>query len=458
MWLTALKVLMVWLPVCGLCLARLPLQARGRLAFCLGFSLVWSLLLTGLLMWGWLLWFETIMVWWPMALVALLAGLLFVITPAPAAISLALPVDAPLSRFTYAWWLVVVLATLVVIRFLGLLPDVLARPLVGWDAWTVWAYEARVWFEQGGYLTLRPPSEWGSAPTNEWVRFNLVEYPKLVPALLLWSAGSAEVWGMGGANLLWWLIAVGITLMVFGVLRQCGLSLPWALLGAYLWASLPMVSAHVVIYGYADLWMGAALTSFAAAVVMAQHSRQRLWWGVALMSLLILPALKIEGTYWLLIGAVALVLAGVKLRLRWLMGFALAALLLTVALQGLGWDLLGWLTRGRLSLSMESFAQSLAGGAAHAFQYYDWHVLFYLALGVLGFGLLQPQRLQAHYALSAFVIMALLLLWVLTPITDAGAWLTQGTLFSRVALHVSGVLVLFMVLLLHDRWREAQDD
>lgn len=449
--LSLIKLLMVWVPSLALTLRLWPAQGPGRWAFCFGLSGVWSLLLTGLMMWAIMVTTGSLLHWVPIGVIALVAVLVLWFVPGP---TQAIPRTDP------AWGtlspplkiLVVILVGMIVLRFVSLLPDVTLRPLTSWDAWTVWAYEARVWFEQGRYVEFLPPQAVLSAPAEQWVRLNVVEYPRLIPALMLWISVGEGVWNGVGPGLLWWFVAASVGLMIFGALRLIGLALPWALTGAYAWLSLPMINAHMALYGYADLWMAAAMASFATGLLLAERADLRAGWGLALASLMVMPFIKVEGVYWLCIGVAAVGLSRLQLPPRVLVAVLLLGIVVLWAASMMDIDLIAWLTIGRLSLGSEGFALALQGAARHAFFWYDWHFLFYLLFAVLAVALLKPRTLGRVDASFALALLALAMLWVLTPYSGAGEWFQQSTLFSRIAMHVSAPFVLFVLLSLHQIW------
>ena len=448
------KVATVWLPVCAVCLRLLPLYGPGRVPFCLGLSGIASMLVTGMVMWASLVWTGQINHWWPSIIIGSAALLVWwrtlpsVTTPTRASMT------PPAGRLSQA--ITVILLALIGVRFATLLPDVALRPLLGWDAAVVWAYEARVWFEAGRYVEFLPPQDWMAPASEGWVRLTATEYPRTIPALILWFSMVDATWSGVGPGLVWWLGAVCTTALLFGALRAVGLSMPWALAGAYVWSSLPMVAAHVALYGYADLWLAYAFASFVACSLLASAHRHWIWWALAVLSLAVMPLIKVEGLYWLAVGLVSIALG------RWGIGMRGLVVCASIAAFGvwlaatMGWDVFHSMSQGRLSLSPEDWNDALRNGVNHAFVWYDWHLLFYAAFALIAIATVFPTLMQPHLSLAATAVLGLLIVWALLPITQASVWFTQSTLFSRIALHVSPVLSLFVVIALH-RLFETRD-
>ena len=86
-------------------------------------------------------------------------------------------------------------------------------------------------------------------------------------------------------------------------------SAPWiALALVYALVSLPLIDAHVALAGYADLWvaltLGLATLAWTRWLIRREPSQLALALGLALC----LPAIKLEGTVWLLVFAAIVVL------------------------------------------------------------------------------------------------------------------------------------------------------
>ena len=456
------KLVMVCLPGAYIALRWLPLSRPGRYALCLGLGGISALVATAAIMWWMLVFRGLILPWVPvlvLSLLALLAEALARFFPCRAQ-PLSEPAESsPLAALTPGEKAFVALfAALIALRLLSLLPDVLMRPLFAWDAWTVWGFEARVWLEAGTHVEFLPRSEWLTAPGDAYLREGLIAYPGLVPALILWAAAGTETWTGVGPGILWFAAAGFTALIIFGTLRQVGSKLPWAMAAAYVFISVPLVNAHVALYGYADLWIGALISVFAAMLVLAGLGRPRLWYGLACLALVPLPFIKVEGLYWVIMGTAALVLAWGGIRLRMVMVLLLAGLGVALALKILGFDLAVFVTQGRLSLASDGFVEALKGAARHAFYWFDWHLFIYLGLLLFALLIARPGLAGRVSALSIFGLLGLTLLWVVAPTTEAGSFLSVGTLFSRLLLHLFPALLLLCVIIVEQWVVQAPED
>lgn len=445
------QLLLACLLGCWLAVRLLSLPGPGRYALSLGLGGLFALLLIGGLMWLLLVFLDLIQPWIPLLVLAFLAVAVEIL--ARLGLGVADPVSQPgvvsaerLSRGQIA--VVALLSVLIAVRALTLLPDVLLRPLFAWDAWTVWGYEARVWLEMGRHVEFLPRTEWLGAPPEAFIRDGLIAYPQIVPALILWAAAGAETWTGVGPGLLWLTAAGLIALIIFGALRQSGLSVSWALGAAYVFLSAPLLNAHLALYGYADLWIAAVIAAFAALLLLAGRSGKREFYVWSVLVLLPLPLIKEEGLYWLILGAAALLAGWARISLRRLFVLLFGGLVALWIAHMLGFDAVGTITRDRLGLSLEGLAAAMLGAARHAFVWFDWHLFGYLSL-VLVLALLFLPDVPEWRSLAAFCLLGMVLIWIVTPMTGAGAFLTVGTLFSRLLLQLAPALTLLGALVAH---------
>ncbi|MFW6340564.1 MAG: hypothetical protein ACOC0Q_06820, partial [Wenzhouxiangella sp.] len=212
----------------------------------------------------------------------------------------------------------------------------------------------------------------------------------------------------------------------------------------YLFISLPLVDAHVALYGYADLWLAGVIAVFAGLLVVAGRDRRKCWPLLAVLVLGVLPLIKVEGSYWLVCGIAAMLAA--RLGVRLLVGLGLAGIVAVLLAAALGLDPLALATAGRLSVEADGLGHALAGAARHAFVWFDWHLLVYLVLVVVAVLVWRPRLADRLQALAAFALFGLVLLWGFTPLTGAGQFLSQGTLFSRIILQFAPALIVLVVL------------
>ena len=383
--------------------------------------------------------------WWP------LAGLLALLTLVLGAPSLwrapARP-RLPSLGWRDALWL------LPLLLFLGLRGSLMAeelalRPLFPWDAWMNWAPRAVVWFEHAQLTAFSSPEAWLQATPGEEL-YTLGNrpagnYPPGIPLLLLW-----HMLGTGSADhtlvyLPWLLLGPATALALWGHLRAAGAGRVLAALAVYALLSMPLPASHMMLAGYADLWLGVAFTLGVLALAQLQASGRAGYALLAVAMALFCGLLKNPG-----LGFAALLLGGLVLvywrpPLRWLLAPTLAglALLLVGLLAGLNpdWvaamdarpalDLPGNLPDLKLRLSplLPYLGETFFVGA-------NWHLLGVLVVAALGAGLLLPGRNSlCDIALFLLVAGTALLVFVFGFTQYAGN-VSVGVTFHRAFLYV----------------------
>lgn len=276
-------------------------------------------------------------------------------------------------------WLWRALVVWIAVRFAFLAAENATRPLYGWDTFMQWATKARVWFESRTMVPFAPFDVWLQAQGA--VYFDAApHYPGTAPLWQVWSALLIGRWDDSHTNGMWWLIAVALTLAIYGFLRGAGASRLAALIGAWFASSLPLLDVHVALAGYADLPIAAYLTVAALAGVRFARNRSPRDLVLFLLLLAALPLIKNPGKAWAL-----LLLPGLLVALRPAWGFrvtaalaASGALLLLVVAQGTK-VVLGY----RLTLQWGLDWQSIVDAY---FLYANWHLLWFAvaAAAILG--------------------------------------------------------------------------
>jgi hypothetical protein len=346
----------------------------------------------------------------------------------------------PLPRWQrYAWTLLLAWLGL---RFASLAAEVAWRPLFPWDAWVEWATKARVWYELGRIVPFVHADAWLSGAGGAY--FDAApDYPATVPLLQVWSCIALGRWDDSAMNWPWLLMLLALTLAVYGSLRDAGLSLLGALVGAYLVASLPLLDVHVALAGYADLLMACVYTLAVLAFYRWTRYRDRKDGAVALLFALACPLVKIPGMAWALTlvpGVVAALLPRHGLRIV-AIGFGVVALAL-LALAQFDAHILDY----RLHLEYRPSWQSLL----QAFFFFgNWHLLWY---AVIALALVGARRLVAAplAPLAMVAAAALGFLGVAFAFTNVSLWVENFSTVNRATLHAAPLLVCLCVLLWHE--------
>jgi len=328
------------------------------------------------------------------------------------------------------------------LRFALLAAEVAWRPLYPWDAWVEWATKARVWYELARIVPFVHADVWLAGAPGAYFDAS-PNYPASVPLLQVWSCIALGRWDDSAMNWPWLLMLIALALSVYGALRDAGLSLLAALVGAYLAASLPLLDAHVALAGYADLMMACVYTLAALAFYRWTLRRDPRDAALALLLALCCPLIKVPGAIWaltLLPGVVVALLPRFGPRLVAL-AFGVGALVLLFLAQSAPM-ILGH----RLHADFQPPWHAL--GEAY-FLFANWHLLWYaiVALAIIGARRLIRPPLAP---LAVVVASGLAFLGVVFTFTNVAAWVADFTTVNRATLHLAPLLVVLCVLL----WQE----
>ncbi|NDY95287.1 hypothetical protein [Wenzhouxiangella limi] len=332
---------------------------------------------------------------------------------------------------------------LIVLRLASILPDLLLRPVFPWDAWKTWVWKARAWFEIGEIISFANAREWLSAPAN----VHIVEgtnHPDTISLVMLWSALALGRWDDSLLGLPWIMCTIGTMLSIYGALRSQGLPPVLALIGPYLFVSLPMIATHTALYGYADLWMAALFAVLTVGILQQQMTGGLFGLHLIGASMIFMAFVKDTGSYWIPI-IIAALLAN-ALPNRWLFRLGLIGSGIGLSLLALGMDPIAWLTQERFHLDPQSVTAVFSGIARHLLLWHDWHLLGYLLPFIFLAAALVGTQSQPIRSLLILVLMCLAGLLVAFTFSRAGQYAIIGTLFSRMFMHLVPAVIILSTL------------
>jgi hypothetical protein len=341
------------------------------------------------------------------------------------------------------------------------LREILLRPTFPWDAWDAWAVKSKAWFLLGHYAPFVSMGQWISGTSGESYSGPAWSYPAALAWLQVWFASAAGGWIEPLINLPWLALWVGMLLGHYGQWRALGLTRMRAMAFVYFLGSLPLITVHVALAGYADLWIA---TIFGFAILawarwLEQRDRNQL--ALACLCVLSLPWIKLEGAVWMLIFAgVAGYCSLPRHGRRYVMAVfvaivAIGALFghLKVPLFGLGWvgislhsievPVIG-------TLAIAFHPRAMAGAVASLFTQPNWQLLWYLAPIIAIWRWRQFRELRAARALGALLALSLVFLGFLFLFTDAARWAESYTAINRLVMHIVPALITLLALLLRD--------
>ncbi|MFU8765666.1 MAG: hypothetical protein ACNA7T_14135 [Haliea sp.] len=328
------------------------------------------------------------------------------------------------------------------------------RPLFAWDAWMNWVPRAVVWFDHGRLTDFVLPPAWlAAAPGTEVYtlgNWRASDYPPGVPLLLLW-----QMLGAGTADhtllfLPWLLLPAACALALWGHLRLHGLGRVPAALAVYLLLSMPLLTTHAVLPGYADLWLGACFMLGAMALAQWQCSGEWRYAGLTLALALFCTLLKTPGLGFALLLVLGVLLYRWHPPARWLRWGLLCGLLLLGAglLAGLNPQLVAQLA-DRPALDLPGHLPGLQLQLSPLLPYLgqtffvddNWHLLGLLLVAALLARLLVCGVASLNSIALLLLTLGAVVLVLIFGFTQYGQSLEQGITFHRTFLYLTPLAV-----------------
>ncbi len=190
---------------------------------------------------------------------------------------------------------------LIALHVFFVLANNLSRDIYPWDAFTTWMYRAKVWVLNNALLEFHTVEQWLQSGGNGYA-LHAARYPASVSAVAAFASVLSGDWSDQLASLPWFFTTAAIGCLMFGLCRQSGLGALASLIGSYALISVPLVSIHGILAGYADLWMMGSSGMGLAALLLWAHYNDRGTLAVGFMLLLSGCLFKAEGWIWLGLG------------------------------------------------------------------------------------------------------------------------------------------------------------
>lgn len=353
-----------------------------------------------------------------------------------------------------------VFLSLLLWRFVILVEDNLLRPLFSWDSWMNWAPKARVWFELGHLAPYVSPQAWleGASLNGAYTIGNSEawNYPITVPLILLWSALGMDAWHDDLVKIPWVLCGVALGLGVFGQLRNFGISRTPSILAVYLLLSMPYLEIHLLLGGYAEIWLATALCFGFLAYLRWRDTRNPVDLGLALLFIVFCTLTKKPGMIWG--GMLALTILVEVLPRRVLMVIAAAIIAFAVfvfSAEGVGFSIhaigdfqltADGITLPYLGSHPWTFTDVSAPLFDSLFMSSNWHLFWYAATALVLFSAFTG-RVRLEYAGPLFFIVVLVATFVLifffVPKYSHDA--INRTTLNRAILHLAPTIFVFLV-------------
>ncbi len=357
------------------------------------------------------------------------------------------------------FWL---LAGLLLFQYGGILLEIIWRPLFPWDAWMNWAPKARVWFEFRELLPWVSRADWLHLPPDE-LAYTLGNpkaslYPPLVPLVQTWMALGLDEWNDSLINLPWWFCALALGMGLYGQARNLGTSPLYSMMLVFGVLSMPYVSTHTALAGYADLWLSAFFGLAAVAFFLWVETRSRLQLALAALLAIACTQTKVPGIVWAMLFLPAWLMAVAPRTTIIGMVAGITGLTYIWSSGGITLDLplLGTLiiTPQRVTIpGIDSFAVEYHPVWQAFWKHYlirdNWHLFAWIFPLALVYGIFRSGLSQRLLPATLLVAEAFLFLFITFFFTYHYAAALDGTTINRATLHMVPMLFFYLLLLFH---------
>ncbi|MBD8527325.1 hypothetical protein [Pseudomarimonas arenosa] len=332
----------------------------------------------------------------------------------------------------------------------------LSLPTLTWDAWNTWLAKSKAWVHAGQFVSVLPIEAWLGASDPQSIHVVAHVYPEALPRSVAFLVAATGDWSDRIAHLPWPLLWLALGGVMWGGLAALSLDRRARSLICLGLLTLPLVTAHASLAGYADLWLSAVLLAAAVPAMRYFLRRQRRELCHALLFVALLPAVKQEGGIYAGLFLIALLLAHLPWR-HGLLLLVVAPLLVTaliyltpvsVPIPGVGWLRLAW---GSVEVPdawhMALFWRPVSVTVLSSlFLLPNWSLLWYLTPVLL---IWRFRTLAAAPTRFLFLLFALSAQFhfVLFFFTDASAWAQDLTSLNRLLLHTAAIQVLLLAAL-----------
>ncbi|WP_376695239.1 hypothetical protein [Wenzhouxiangella sp. EGI_FJ10305] len=355
----------------------------------------------------------------------------------------------------WAQWLVAGLLGWMILRWLGIVVEVMHRPLFPWDAWYAYGAQAKVWFFAEKLGVFANGSAWFASDEPAW-SVGGVRHPPGIGLIQLWMVQSLGRWDDALMNLPWPLVFAGLGVAFVGLARIAGVSLLVSVVCLWLVMSLPVLDIQAVLAGYGDLWIAVYLFLATCGLMLLRREGDKGLIAVIAAAVAGLLLIKEVGAFWLCPVVLGL-LAG------WLTIFRLlltGVVVVAIGVAGLWWlgepvkiGILGEFGFADGVPVFPGYVPMWGALATHLFVLPNWHLFWCLVALSLPAVWIACRR---NHSLRVPVFTGLggvIALFGIYAFSDLGHSVIDGTSVNRLLLHPVPVLGL-MLALVAENWRQ----
>lgn len=360
----------------------------------------------------------------------------------------------------YQWFVLIVL----LFHFVLIVIHNQALPITPWDAWVSWIAKAKTWFYYGINEPLVSRADW--IVSEQKLTSQVFHYPDGLPLLYVMNSVFFG-WNENQLAALYPAMFISLLFLFGGYVYKFTENKKITYFSLLLLGTLPFVNMHVLLAGYADIWV--AIYLFLVVVLVHEFinnkSNSDRGLGFILFYCLGLVLFKLESWIWLMIilMTMSFCLLGFRNKI-YLLASLLLLFILWFAVGGFAFDTsYGIIELSPNALHLPSlgryrfeFVNTSAALAESLFLSSNWHLLFYLLIVCLGLIYNLPNKNKLMVT-GTFLSFATLFIIGLFYFTLASVWANDFTSSNRIVLQIILVIVFFITLVLNQFFKPQKN-
>lgn len=329
-------------------------------------------------------------------------------------------------------------------------------PNIAWDSWSVWEGKSQQWLQHGLHINIDQWQQWFQ--DNQSIFNHSAQYPDGL-SLVYYLPGLLQLNAFGVVYIVYLFAFAMMTVLLVNKLTEFGAPVYLNLFFIAVLYTTPFISNHLVIQGYADLWLGMYVLLIVLSLIGYFEDRQLSTLLTTTCFLIILPMLKLEGWVWLFLFILAVL--GVKLfnhdKGKWILIASLCLVLLFVIFGGINLSLpLGDLIINHERLVLFNLVDinfqfvNITNQLWISFFWQNNWSLLWVGLPFLLISFIKKSNSQAIQITHAFFVMSMLGILCLFYFTEASRWAIDFTAINRVILQLIPCYIFLLARLIVD--------
>jgi hypothetical protein len=326
-------------------------------------------------------------------------------------------------------------------------------PLTPWDAWSAWVAKSKIWYAFGLDQLIVNQADWFEISGS--LMNHTAHYPDGLSLIYFFNTGFFG-WNEPALNAIYPAMFIAFLLLFYGHLKILT-DKKHAIVALAILVTLPLINVHIVMAGYADIWVAVLLFTVVLNLQNYILDKELSSLIVASFFMLLLIMFKLEAMIWVLIVVMSCSLSVVEKSKRRLAYLIISSLLIL-------WYLIGGiqinLPFGELIIAPHlialpgldpiplNFISTMPAWFEAMFLSENWNLLWY-SLPVVIWMQLKISNKQLLTLPIIFHVLSLIFVFILFNMTVASSFANSFTSINRIIMHLVPIYIYFLILVVY---------